>query len=333
MSGSLARFIVLSESRTGFKYDSIWKRLPYVIAIEGGFLSLLKKAFFNIGRQTKTIYHIRYLKAGRSAYLRYLILGVLKTIGVLEVIWSCHNIRAHNIQDTTENKRTLELVARIASQIIVFHEDLKAFLPSEYQHKIRVACFGDMAPFVEGQEIKSIAFEKLFSKWKEKAGEDEGVVISISAAKISNLSLALRGLCSLDGNGVFVAPMVPKPNIVTSSKILYFNEGFVRDEVKHLLRMRKVIGYVGHSNRSVPTSIYMYASYGIPVIGLDVLPVNSLISEFSMGKVVSTPEGFKTAVEDVLDDYEFYSQNSRGLTRKYTWEYAARIHGEILSGL
>jgi hypothetical protein len=114
------KVLVLSESRVGFKYSSIWERLPDVEVQEGGFADLCAAGMRNYGTH-KIVYHIRYLKRGPWSLPRYLIVGLLRSLGLIRVLWSCHNIKEHNFESDAFNSFVNTAIARMADAIIVFH--------------------------------------------------------------------------------------------------------------------------------------------------------------------------------------------------------------------
>jgi glycosyltransferase involved in cell wall biosynthesis len=77
----------------------------------------------------------------------------------------------------------------------------------------------------------------------------------------------------------------------------------------------------------------MFASYGVPVIGMDHAPVNSLINDFSLGRVASTPEEFKEGIEEIIKNYKIYSKNAKKMLLKQNWKLSADVHSKVLSKL
>jgi hypothetical protein len=326
----LIEFILLSESRLGFKYESIWQRIPSVEVREGGFVRLLWQALI-ARRGRKVIYHIRYLKSGKSAYLRYCIVFLLSSLGLFKVLWTCHNIEEHNFVNTDWNRKLRERLTERADGIIVLHKDLKLFFSEAIQDKITVACFGDMSSFINSQEEANIDFARTLVQWEN--GREGTTVLSVSAAKKSNLILGTAGVAASKVRGVFISPKVPAPVEYDAGKVLFYNEGFVRAEIGQLLGRRGVIGYVGHTNVSVPTSLYMFASFGVPVVGVDAKPIKSIIEDYEIGLVVSNPEQFAAACERIELEYERFSNNCERLLEQHSWEKSAEIHRKALQQL
>lgn len=92
----------------------------------------------------------------------------------------------------------------------------------------------------------------------------------------------------------------------------------------------KVVGYVGHVNISVPTSLYMYASFGIPVIGLNMEPIASIINQYRIGVTISSMNEFPEAYNDVLKRYNEFSSSCSRFLEQNNWSDSASIHREFL---
>jgi hypothetical protein len=114
-----------------------------------------------------------------------------------------------------------------------------------------------------------------------------------------------------------------------SDNIFFYRE-FVNKEVYDILNLSKnIIGYVGHDNISVPTSIYMYATYNIPIIAYDVKPVNSIITKYELGITIKHSNELENAYKTLIDNYEFYVKNLSFFLQENSWEKSALVHKEI----
>lgn len=324
-------FIVLSESRLDFKYKSIWRHLPQVEIAEGGLFRLLRLAILYRFDNSKVIYHIRYLKSGRLGYIRYFILALFQFFGFFHIVWTCHNIEEHNFKNEFRNRILRRWLSINANCIVVFHQDLIAHLPEVVRDKSFVASFGDMREYVESQTKSNTDFKEKYDAWMHQ--NKYPALLSISAAKKSNLKLAIEGLKTSKMTGIFIAPNVSRPAQISDENILFYNGDFVRKEVIDLLNIENIIGYVGHGNISVPTSLYMFASFGVPVIGLNIEPVNSIIEKYNIGRIVSTPEELNSAISLIRERYTDYSENCRKMIEDNSWEKSAKIHNELLGNL
>jgi len=287
--------IILTESRYDFKYRNIFERIPGIKIVEGTFIELLK-----ILVRRKCYYHIRYIKYRGPiiAILRIILVFSLSKISGSKIIWSCHNIYEHKIPSQKVNDVLRTIICFISYKIVVFHEDLVSYLPRFTHKKIIVASFGDFKEFIEKKTKENKEFEQLYEKWLKKRNIQYPDIVSISAAKRNNMSPLTEGLNGTSQNVLIIAPnqeFANKENF--ESNIFVYNKDFVEKEISVILNSPgKLIGYIGHENISVPTSIYMYASFGIPVIGLNVEPVSSIIKEYSIGEIIDE----KTSLDFVV---------------------------------
>ncbi|TXN37627.1 hypothetical protein FVB32_04885 [Flagellimonas hymeniacidonis] len=204
------------------------------------------------------------------------------------------------------------------------------FLPKRAKNKTVVACFGDFRTFIETQEEKNQEFSILSRSWMKLNGISSPDMVSISAAKRSNLKVLIEGVEDKNINTLIIAPnRKPETNVKCPKNVLFYTN-FVREEVKMILNTEhKIIGFIGHENKSVPTSIYMYASYGIPVIGLNGPPVNSIITEFQLGEVISDSSMIEECVDKIRTNYSHYSNNCKVFLDKNSWEVSADVHSKV----
>ena len=98
-----------------------------------------------------------------------------------------------------------------------------------------------------------------------------------------------------------------------------------------LINSNELVGFVGHSNISVPTSIYMYASFGIPIIGIRAKPISSIICENKLGIVVDSSKEVVLALKSIRDNYSSYQENCRKFIRENSWEKASLSHKAIFN--
>ena len=320
--------IILSESRYDYKYKSIFSKIPNVKVYEGGFFYLLKILATN-----KCIYHIRYIKYSnlQSSLFRILLIFFVSKLSHSKILWTCHNIKEHNISSEFANKLLRNLICRISYKIIVFHGDLISYLPSFVRTKTTVASFGDFKDFIKSNDSENIDFQLKYADWLQENNIKFPDLITISAAKRSDLEYLINNLNGSQLSSLLIAPKRElKSDILKSnSKILYYNQGFVRKEVYGLLNGSKSIGFIGHKNISVPTSIYMFASFGIPVIGLNFKPVSSIINKYGIGEVWHDGDSIEDLVKKINEERKKYVANCNKFLSENSWESSAKIHEEI----
>ena len=320
--------IVLSESSYDFKYKSILSHLEDIQVIEGGFFKLIK-----ILATKKSFYHIRYIKyRGKIiTFLRYLIIGLVAKLSGSKIIWSCHNIYEHNFSSKRYNDFLRILLAKISNKIVVFHKDLIAYLPDSSKHKVYVASFGNYKEFIEKQTEKNKEFQTQYKNWLLEQQIKAPDLVSISAAKNNCIDYFVSKLTD-KYNFLVVAPKVPFNSMPKFKNLFLYNNSFVKAEIKDILTYSsKIIGVIGHDNISVPTSIYMFSSFRIPVIVLNVKPVNSIVNEFKIGEVFNQETTFNQLIHKIQRNYSYYQENCDSFTQNMSWENSAKIHKEIFN--
>jgi hypothetical protein len=217
----------------------------------------------------------------------------------------------------------------MSSEIIVFHRDLIKYLPKNNQSKVHVASFGDFQEFFASQHAPNLEFDLNYKLWLKKRNILNPNIIFISTAKKNNLKLLFEAVSNNAINCLVINPKNKNDYGELSDNIFFYRE-FVNKEVYDILNLSKnIIGYVGHDNISVPTSIYMYATYNIPIIAYDVKPVNSIITKYELGITIKHSNELENAYKTLIDNYEFYVKNLSFFLQENSWEKSALVHKEI----
>jgi len=318
--------IILSESSYDFKYKSILSQLEDFQVIEGGFFKLLK-----ILATRKSYYHIRYIKyRGKIVtVLSYLIIALLAKLSGSKIIWSCHNIYEHNFNSKRYNDFLRILLAKISYKIVVFHQDLKPYLPKSSEQKIYVASFGNYKEFIEKQTEQNKEFQQQYKNWLNLQNINSPDLVSISAAKSNSLDYFMPKLND-NYNFLVIAPNVPFNINLESNNIFIYNNSFVKAEIKNILRNSKnLIGIITHNNISVPTSIYLFASYGVPVIVMDISPLNSLVKDFGIGEIVKTQNDINSSIKKIKKNYNSYQIKCEEFISINSWDNSRETHKSI----
>lgn len=319
--------IVLSESSYDYKYKNIFGRIPDVEVIDGKFLKLLK-----ILARKKSYYHIRYIKY-RGVFLtpvRIILVYFLSKISGSKIIWSCHNIYEHNIPSKRFNGIIRILLCAVSSKIIVFHKDLIAYLPKFSRKKVLIASFGEFQSFIENRKVENEKFWNEYQNWLNKRKIARPDIISVSAARRNNLHLFINKIKYTNLNALIIAPNYIIDKTYLSKNTFLYNDDFVEKEVYDILKNSgKIIGFIGHENISVPTSIYMFASFGIPVIGLNIKPVSTIIKEYSIGEIIDEKISFDDVTKKIIANFNYYSQNCSVFLQENNWEKSAEVHKEL----
>jgi len=319
--------ILLSESKIDYKYSNIYNRIDNLEPLEGTFLFLMKKLISS----RNSIYHIRYIKYKNfiSSFSRLLIIFLISRISQSKIVWTCHNIYEHNIPSKRANIILRLFITTIVSDIIVFHEDLLKYLPKNSLKKTTVACFGDFKSFIENQKVINNDFKDKYHKWLKSKKSSYPNIVSISAAKKNNLKLLIDGVANTQINTLIIAPN-SKIEVPKEASNIFIYRNFVFSEVKTILNTKNnFIGFIGHENISVPTSLYMYASYKIPIIAFNIEPVNSIITMYQLGISIKNPQELEKAYYTILDNYDTYVENVLFFLKENSWEKSALVHRDI----
>lgn len=318
--------IILSESKYDYKYQKIFSKIENIKVIEGNLFQLLKFLFNN-----DVYYHIRYIKYKGYFFTIFRLLLVYMTVKLSrsKIIWSCHNIYEHNIPSKLYNNFIRFFLSLISDFIIVFHKDLANYLPLFVHQKIIVASFGEFKSFIERQKDENLDFANSYQNWLKENNIKSPSIISISAAKRNNLSLLIQNSAKI--NCLIIAPDVKnKITLQKKKNIFFYNNDFVKKEVHDILNTKdKIIGYIGHDNISVPTSIYMYASYGLPVIVLNYQPVNTIIKQYKIGEILTKDNDFVKISQLIINNYSFYQNNCLKFLEENSWDNSASRHAKI----
>ena len=322
----MSRKFILSESSYDFKYRNILSNIPNIEVIEGSYFSLLR-----LFLKKNTYYHIRYIKFRGyiRTFFRLAIIYLIAKISGNKVIWSCHNIYEHNIPSTRYNDIIRDLLCKYADNIIVFHRDILKYLPKRCHHKTTVASFGDFRDFIYSQTDINEKFQEKYTAWLTSLQISQPAVISISAAKRNSLDLLFKVADLHCINVLAIAPNLGK-KVNKSNNILFYNDSFVKKEVAEILENSKqLIGFIGHDNISVPTSVYMYASFGIPIIALNFKPTKTIVGDYKIGEVIACSDEFFEAYQKIINNYDEYYLNCKRFITANSWEKSAEAHRKI----
>ena len=323
----IKKIIILAESEYDFKYRSIFKDIKNIEVFHGTFFQLIKQMFSGA-----SYYHIRYIKYKGLilTFPRLLFIYCIAKISKTKIIWTCHNIYEHKIPFKLFNKFLVYFLASISYKIIVFHKDLSAYLPNKVQNKIIVASFGNFKNHFKGLNKKNTVFTKEYNNWIEKNNILQLDFIYISAAKKSNLNHLINSVKNTDLKTLIIAPNIDlNTNIEVYQNIFFYND-FVSEEIDEILtKNNHAIGFIGHNNISVPTSIYMFASYRIPMIGLDYSPVNSILTDNEIG-LITKEDDFDLVTKKIKSNYLFYQKNLDKFLELNSWENSSFEHKKLL---
>lgn len=250
-----------------------------------------------------------------------------------KILWTCHNIYEHNIKNDIENAILRKFLSIVADQIIVFDQSLINFLPVNSRKKVNTGCYGDLNKYIDKKNNINPDFSKKFNEWKQKYKVQSINFISISAAKRTKIEGIIDVLNKKKLKGVIIAPNVQIER-VTSENVFIYTSGFVEKEIFEVIKKeRKIVGLLTHSNFSVPTSLYMYASLGIPVISVNKEPMTNILKKHNIGEVFDDEQGFSLKFKIIYDNYSKYQKSCHKFLTIKSWEKSANIHSEVLKNM
>lgn len=277
-------------------------------------------------------YHIRYIKYKGLilTFPRLLFLYCVAKLSQTKIIWTCHNIYEHKIPFKIFNKFLVYFVSSISNKIIVFHKDLSSHLPNKVKNKIVVASFGNFKSHFKGLNKKNDVFAKKYNNWITNNNISHLDFIYISAAKKSNINYLINSVKNTDLKTLIIAPNIDLNRNIEVYKNIFFYNDFVSKEIDEILtKNNHAIGFIGHHNISVPTSIYMFASYRIPMIGLDYSPVNSILIDNEIG-LIAKEDNFDILTKKIKSNYSFYQKNLDKFLKINSWEQSSTEHKKLL---
>lgn len=319
---------IISDSSYDYKYKQIFERIESVKVIEGSFKVLI----LSILNSKNPIFHVRYIKASGplKGILRYFILISLLFLRGGKILYTCHNINEHNIKSKIINDFYRFLFSFLAFKIIYFDEIVRSYNYKIFHKKGVIANFGSFRDFLSHNFNKSNEFENIFGDWYFNKEID---VISVSSAKLNLSKRFFDQILDTDFVSVMISPqkntVIP---FIVQNQFRYYKSVYSElDEI--FVNNKKLVGFVGHYNISVATSLYMFASYGIPVICYDIEPNNNLVSIHNIGEIITQNCDTNTIEEKInliKNNYTFYQQNCEKFIEINSWEKSSVIHKNIL---
>ncbi len=320
---------IICDSRYDYKYRNIFDRIDFVNVIEGNFKTLISA----ILKYEKPIFHVRYIKSSGFLFgcFRYLILIFLTYLKGGRLLYTCHNINEHNISSKFINNFYRFLFSLLAFKIVYFEKSIRNYNYNLFYNKGVIANFGCFKHFLTKKNQKSLDFEKLTNSWGHAFHID---IISVSAARLSYLDVFFDKIKNTNLKSLMINPKKNETDyLMTNNQLRFFKPVF--HEINNILMNNKeLIGFVGHFNISVSTSLYMFASYEIPIICYDIEPNNNIVSKNKIGEVIQVNSSISEIISKInliKDNYKLYQKNCTNFIKKNTWDKSSKIHENILT--
>ena len=254
---------------------------------------------------------------------------MLARLRSVRIVWTLHNVWEHTMRSRWQNAFLRWVVAQAAYRIVVMHEAIGAHVPRGCRHKVVVANFGTFRPAVEraAEEAEpNEYFARRFSEWKRDHGiiSPDIVMISSMVPEADDVLAFLEQ--NPDVSALIIGPRV-QPQDVGPNVFLYHQRVYA--EVDEILRGEGIIGYFSNDNLSVPTAIYTFSAYGIPLIGKDVSPIAEILGTYNAGEVYTDAGGIRGTYDRIRADYDRYRDGCTDLITADTWEASAEVHREV----
>lgn len=323
---------IIAESRVDYKYRKITENLA-VDYEQHTFAGLCRSLIGFRGRRRPSVLHLRYLKwRGYVATLaRYALLLTLARVTGVRVVWSAHNVREYSIPTRWYNLLLRRLVTRAADVVIVFDRALLDFLDLP-GGKVQVASFGEYRSFYREPGESDERFRAVSTSWLADRGLEGFDLVSVGAYAPSKRVEALLEIAAANPDlaVLVVAPEMPEQD--PPANVLLWTS-WVQEALVEVFQTGRPVGFLGHSNLSVPTTFYVFASFGIPVLALDAVPVTSMVQEHDVGAVVTDPEtpAARSAFDSIRARYGSHVEACAAFMADHSWERSARVHERVFT--
>lgn len=321
---------ILSESRVDYKYRRILEGVPadYVCKPFRG----LVRGLLARRPETPDVLHIRYLKwrGYLGTAFRYGLLIALCKLRGVRIVWSLHNIEEYNIPSRWYNAVARRFLATAADSIVVFDESLRKYL-GRHAARTHVASFGEFRSRFESDQEESESgrgFLADYDGWLARRGDSGPHLVFVGAYALSKRIEALLEIARLnpDFSVVIVAPGMERPASLPGNVFLHAE--WVGAELRQLLDRpdRFQVGFVGHGNVSVPTALYVYASFGIPVLALESPPVDRIVRNHDLGYTISDAGEARDAVLEMRRRIDAHRSALVQFLDEHSWANSALVH-------
>jgi len=323
---------VFSENKLDYKYQQIAGYIPSIeyrhVDYRSFIVLLFKNLFQNKFQDSIVYFHIRYLKWRGYLFTIpiYIVLVCLCKVNSVKITWTCHNIHEHKFKSSAINNVLRYFIYCVSDNVIVMHSSIEDKLPKFSREKVYTASFGDFKPHFKNALKKCDNFSKEYNKWLKKRGISYPDAIYISTNQMTSFVLK-KAQRDSQHNYLIIDPSNDYHNV--SNNVFLFCKNFISSEVHDILNTGSPIGIIAIDNISVPTSIYMFASYGIPMLVFDSVPSNQIVMNYSIGYTFKKSENLCKKIKLIKSNYSLFSIRSDRFLEHNNWENSASIHEKI----
>ena len=324
------KIVVYSETGLDYKYSNIFDGLDVECKIVTT-IRFLKLAFRKKDVNKKYVYHIRYLrwKGFLLTLPMYCLIILVCKLRRIPVLFTCHNLLEHRYPSKLYSVCVRNLVSWAANDIVVLHSDLKKHL-ARFANKVHVACYGEYMSFFRQEHKPCPTFSQEYSNWlSSRSIKAPGLIFVGEYSAQKRIDFLIRFL----QNRREITALIVSPGCSFRSpteNIFLFRRAKVILELDPIMKMNGLVGYVAHTNISVPTAINMYASYGIPILGFNIDPICSLVKTYGMGEVFTSEKDMFDAFCQISNNYTIYQEGLKRFSLKNAWEVSRKVHKSIL---
>ena len=73
----------------------------------------------------------------------------------------------------------------------------------------------------------------------------------------------------------------------------------------------------------------MFASFGIPVVVLDINPLSTLINEYGIGEIVKSQNDVNSTIKKIKNNYKLYKIKCDEFLSENSWENSIEVHKSL----
>lgn len=311
-----------------YKYLQIIKHLSMEY-IPTNYVGILRGLMFRRHGDRSLIVHLRYIQFHgyvTTVLLYGLLILVCKLRGA-RVVWTCHNTYEHDIPWLAFGDFMRWMLYTASSKVIVFHASLKNYLPQNASKAV-VANFGSYKDFILDPDLDAHPeFLQSFRTWLKKMNRTSVDLVFIGEYKgRKNIEMLVEfARRNVDVAVLVVAHKASSPENCPSNLMLH-NDSKIFGELDEVLRGEDVVGFVAHDNLSVPTTIHLYADYGVPILGLDIEPISSFINDYDCGVTFNDLESLEPAFRSIRCGRDRFRSGMQRLSSENTWGKSVEAH-------
>ena len=324
--------VIYSEVDLDYKYNRIFEGLDIEV-IPVTTIRFLKTAFRKKETDKKYIYHIRYLRwrGFLQTLPMYCLIILVCKLRKIPILYTCHNLVEHRYPSKLYSICVRNLVLWAAGAVIVLHEDIAKKL-SRFSRKIHTACFGDFRAFFQDKHQANDVFNREYQDWlKHRYITAPDIVFVGRYSRYKKVEYLVKFLEKhTQINGLIISGGCP---IKTSAANICIFDQKVVAELDRIHQQKGIIGFVATSNFSVPTAVYVYANYNIPIMAANDGPASSLIRKYKMGEVFDSQGDIHNAFVRIKSNYESYQAGAELFNSQNNWAVSQKTHKLILDCL